>query len=88
MSRFLLQALFMTVLTPFAFRTRKPPLFGNLHKIIKLLPYLLMTDTDSGLLEFIVIAEDTCDCGGRQVNDILLRMFLDNDIQHRLDLSG
>ena len=41
-----------------------------------------MTDTDSGSLEFIIIAEDLCDCG-EQERDILLRIFLDNDIQHR-----
>ena len=39
-------------------------------------------------LEFIVIAEESCDCGEREMSDILLTIFLDNDIQHRLDLSG
>ena len=58
------------------------------HKIIKVFPYLLMTDTDSGLLEFLVIAEETCDCGKREMRDILLRIFLDNDIRKRLDLSS
>ena len=47
-----------------------------------------MTDADSGPLEFITIAEDSCDCGEPEMRDILLRNFLDNDIQHRLDLSG
>ena len=47
-----------------------------------------MTDTDSGLLEFLVIAEETCDCGKREMRDILLRIFLDNDIRKRLDLSS
>ena len=42
-----------------------------------------MTDTDSGSLEFIIIAEDLCDCGEQEMRDILLRIFLDNDIQHR-----
>ena len=42
-----------------------------------------MTDTDSGSLEFIIIAEDLCDCGDQEMRDILLRIFLDNDIQHR-----
>ena len=59
-----------------------------LYKIIKVLPYLLITGTDSSSLEFIVIAEDSCDCGEREMRDILLRIFLDNNIQHRLHLSG
>ena len=58
------------------------------HKIIKVLPYLLMTDTDSALLEFVVITEDTCDCGERQMRDILIQIFLENDIPSRLDLFG
>ena len=47
-----------------------------------------MTDTDSGSLEFIIIAEDSCDCGEREMRDILLKIFLDNDIHKRLDLSN
>ena len=47
-----------------------------------------MTDTDSGSLEFIIIAEDLCDCGERKMRDILLNIFLDNDIYKRLDLSN
>ena len=39
-------------------------------------------------LEFIVIAEESCDCGEREMSDILLTILLDNYIQHRLDLSG
>ena len=58
------------------------------HKIIKVLPHHLMTDNDSGSFEFIVIAEDTCDCGERELRDILLNIFLDNKIHQRLDMSG
>ena len=58
------------------------------HKIIKILPYLLMTDTDPASLEFTVIAEDTCDCGEREMRDIRIQIFLENDIHSRLDLSG
>ena len=47
-----------------------------------------MTDTDSALLEFVVITEDTCDCCERQMRDILIQIFLENDIHSRLDLSG
>ena len=46
-----------------------------------------MTNTDLGSFEFMVITEDSCDCGEREMRDILLRIFLDNDIQHKLDLS-
>ena len=56
-------------------------------QIIKVFPYLLMTDTDSGSLEFMVIAEDCCDVGEREMRDILIKIFLDNDIHHMLDLS-
>ena len=47
-----------------------------------------MTDTDSALLEFVVITEDTCDCCERQMRDILIQIFLENDIHSRLDFSG
>ena len=47
-----------------------------------------MTNTDLGSLEFMVIAEDSCDCGEREMRDILFRIFLDNSMQHRLHLSG
>ena len=39
-------------------------------------------------MEFIVIAEDSCDCGEMKMRDILLKIFLDNDIHKRLDLSN
>ena len=60
----------------------------NKNQIIKVLLYLLMTDTDSGSLEFMVIEEDCCDVGEREMRDILIKIFLDNDIHHRLDLPG
>ena len=55
---------------------------------MKVRPYLLMTDTDSGSLKFIVIAEDSRDCGEKEMRDVLLRIFLDNEIRLRLDLSS
>ena len=58
------------------------------HKIIKILPYLLITDTDSASLEFAIVAEDSCNCGKRKMRDIILKIFLDNDIHKRLDLSN
>ena len=71
----------------FCFRNKETFLIYAQCKIIKVLSYLLMTDTDSGSLEFIVIAENSCDCGEREMRDILLRIFLNNNIQHKLDLS-
>ena len=47
-----------------------------------------MINTDSASLEFVVITEDTCDCGERQMRDILKQIFLENNIYSRLDLSG
>ena len=55
---------------------------------MKVRPYLVMTDTDSGSLKLIVIAEDSRDCGEKEMRDVLLRIFLDNEIHLRLDLSS
>ena len=41
------------------------------HKILKVLPYLLMTDTDSASLEFIVVADKTCDLAEREMREVL-----------------
>ena len=57
------------------------------HKVIKILPYLLMTNTNLASLEFIVVAEDSCSCGECEMRDILMQTFLENDIHTRLDLS-
>ena len=72
----------------FCFPNEKTQTISARHKIIKVLPYMLMTDTDSGSLEFIIIAEDSCVCGERGMRNILLKIFLDNDIHKRLDLSN
>ena len=71
----------------FCFPNEKTQAICTRPKIIKVLLYLLMTDTDLGSLEFIIIAEDSCDCGEREMKDILLKIFLGNDIHKRLDLS-
>ena len=47
-----------------------------------------MTDTDSASLQFIVIADKTHDLGERELRNVLLKVFLDNDIHKRLDLSS
>ena len=47
-----------------------------------------MTDTDWASSESIVIAEDNCDRGETEMRDVLLRIFLENDIHQRLDLSS
>ena len=72
----------------FCFLNEETSLIYTHHKIIKVLPYLLMTDTNSGSLEFIEIAEDTCNCGEQEMRDILFKIFLDNKIRQRLDLSS
>ena len=69
----------------FCFPNEKTKAIYARHKILKVLPYLLMTDTDSRSLEFIINAEDSCDSGEREMRDILLKIFLDNDIHKRLD---
>ena len=78
----------MTAWIPFVFQTKKTQAIYACLKIIKVLPYLLMTATDSRSLEFVIIAEDSCDCGEREMRDILLKIFLDNNIHKRLDLSN
>ena len=45
----------------FCFWNEETSLVYTCHKIIKVLPYLPVTVTNSGSLEFIVIAEDSCD---------------------------
>ena len=72
----------------FCFPKEKTLLVYGKYKIIKILPYLLMTDTDSASLEFVVIAKDSCDCGERKMTDLLLRIFLENNICQCLDLSA
>ena len=47
-----------------------------------------MTDTDSASLQFTVIADKTCDVGERELRNVLLKVFLDNDIHKRLELSS
>ena len=42
----------------------------------------------SALLEFIVVADKTCDLGEREMREVLLKIFLDNQIHKRLDLSS
>ena len=58
------------------------------NKIIKIFPYLLMTDTNSASLQFIVTADKTCDLRERELRNVLLKVFFDNDIHNRLDLSS
>ena len=72
----------------FCFPDEKTLLLYGKYQIIKVLPYPLMADTNSASLEFIVIAEDNCDCGEWAMRDVLLRIFLENDIHQRLDLSS
>ena len=48
----------------------------------------MLTDADSASVEFIVVAEKTCDLCETKMREILLKIFLDNDIHKRLDLSS
>ena len=64
----------------FCFSEERTLLVYGKYQIIQVLPYLLMTDTNSASLEFVVIAKDSCDCGEREMRDVLLRIFLENDI--------
>lgn len=45
-----------------------------------------MTDMDSVLLEFIVIADKMCDLG--EMIEVLLKIFFDGNIHKRLDFSS
>ena len=58
------------------------------HNILKVLPYLLMTDMDFASLKFIVIADKACDLDERGMREVLLKIFLDNNIPKRLNLSS
>ena len=58
------------------------------HNILKVLPYLLMTDMDFASLKFIVIADKACDLDERGMREVLLKTFLDNNIPKRLNLSS
>ena len=69
----------MTIDT-FCFPNGETSLIYARHKIIKVLPHILMTDIDSGSMEFIITAEDACPYGEQEMTDVLLRIFLDNNI--------
>ena len=49
----------------FCFPNEKTQKIYDEYKILKVLPYILMTDTDSASLVFIVIADKKCDLGER-----------------------
>ena len=59
----------------FCFSNEETQKIYNEYKILKVLPYLLMTDTDSALLQFIVIADKTCDLGEGETREVLLKLF-------------
>ena len=61
---------------------------SNQNKIIKIIPYLLMTDIDSALVMFIIIADKNCNVGERAMRKIMLKILLENDIYERLDTSN
>ena len=55
------------------------------NKILNVFSYLLMTDTDSASLMFIIITDKSCDSGEREVRNVMLKVFLENNIYDRLD---
>ena len=55
----------------FCFPNEKTQKIYDEYKILKVLPYLLNTDTDSASLEFIVAADNMCDLGGREMRQVL-----------------
>ena len=46
-----------------------------------------MTDIDSASLMFIIITDKSCDSGEREVRNVMLKVFLENNIYDRLDSS-
>ena len=58
----------------FYFSNEETQKIYNEYKILKVLPYLLMTDTDSTLLQFI-IADKTRDLGEGETREVLLKLF-------------
>ena len=67
-----LASLIYNCIETFCFPNKETSFIYAHHKIIKALPYRLMIDTDSSSLEFVVIAEDSCDSGKQEIRDILL----------------
>ena len=72
----------------FCFPNEKTQKIYDECKILKVLPYLLKTDTDSATLEFIGVADNMCDLGGTEMKQVLWKTFLDNYIHKRLDRSS
>ena len=59
----------------------------NQNKILKVIPYLLMMDTDSPSLMFVIIADKSCNLGEREIKEVMLNVFLENSIYYRIDSS-
>ena len=46
-----------------------------------------MTNTDSASLMFIIMADKSCDLGEREMRNVMLKFFLENENYNRLDTS-
>ena len=46
-----------------------------------------MTDTDSASLLFVIIMDKSCNLGVREMREVMLKLFLENDIYYRTDSS-
>ena len=46
-----------------------------------------MTDTDSASLMLAIIADKSCNSDEREMREMMLKVFLENDIYYRIDFS-
>ena len=46
-----------------------------------------MTDTDSASLMLAIIADKSCNSDEREMREVMLKVFLENDIYYRIDFS-
>lgn len=46
-----------------------------------------MNNTDSASLMFIIMADKSCDLGEREMRNVMLKFFLENENYNRLDTS-
>ena len=61
--------------------------FYNQNKVLKIIPYLLMADTDSASLMLVIILDKSRNLGVREMRKVMLKLFLETDIYYRIDSS-
>ena len=72
----------------FCFPNEKTHALYYENKILNVFSYLLMTDIDSASLMFTIIADKSCNSGEREMRNVMLKGFLENDICDWLDSSN